>query len=90
MSEQPPEVPAVTVAELGILRSVHVESNGTVVAKLTPTYSGCPAVQVIEDAVKESLESAGFTAKIERVLSPPWTTSVVFNTDCRLPQLRVD
>jgi len=69
-----PEIPVVTVEELGILRGVDININGTVVAKLTPTYSGCPAVQVIEDAVKDALEADGFQAKIERVLSPPWTT----------------
>ena len=69
-----PEVPAVTVAELGILRSVQIENNGSVTAKLTPTYSGCPAVLAIETLVKEALEAEGFTVNIERVLSPAWTT----------------
>ena len=69
-----PEVPAVTVAELGILRSVDFDSDGYVVAKLTPTYSGCPAVLAIETLVKEALELAGYSVKIERVLSPAWTT----------------
>ena len=68
-----PEVPCVTVADLGILRSVHME-NKTAVAKLTPTYSGCPAVLAIELAVETALLEAGFEARIERVLSPPWTT----------------
>lgn len=68
-----PEIPCVTIADLGILRSVTVE-NGVAVAQLTPTYSGCPAVLAIELAVQTALEAAGFTPKIERVMSPPWTT----------------
>lgn len=74
-----PEVPAITVAELGILRSVEVEQTGTVIARLTPTYSGCPAVLAIEDAVKAALEEHGYTVKIERVLSPAWTTDWISN-----------
>ncbi len=69
-----PEVPAVTVAELGILRSVDIDSLGVVTAKVTPTYSGCPAVLAIEQAVQEALEAHGYTVNIERVLSPAWTT----------------
>lgn len=68
-----PEVPCVTIADLGILRSVVVE-DGVAVAKLTPTYSGCPAVLAIEMAVRTALEAAGFTPRIERVMAPPWTT----------------
>ncbi|MDG1129458.1 MAG: phenylacetate-CoA oxygenase subunit PaaJ [Paracoccaceae bacterium] len=68
-----PEVPCVTVADLGILRWVRVE-NGVAVAGVTPTYSGCPAVLAIELAVEAALRDAGFEARIERVLSPPWTT----------------
>jgi len=68
-----PEVPCVTVADLGILREVTMDGN-VVVAKVTPTYSGCPAVQFIEDAVAEALRGAGYEARIERVISPAWTT----------------
>lgn len=68
-----PEVPCVTVADLGILRWVRVE-DGVAVAGVTPTYSGCPAVLAIELAVEAALRDAGFEARIERVLSPPWTT----------------
>jgi len=68
-----PEVPCVTVADLGILRSVEVEGN-LAIAKVTPTYSGCPAVLAIELAIEAALVQAGFEARIERVVSPPWTT----------------
>jgi ring-1,2-phenylacetyl-CoA epoxidase subunit PaaD len=68
-----PEVPAVTVADLGILRSVEV-SDGVATARVTPTYSGCPAVLAIELAVETALLDAGFEAKVERVIAPAWTT----------------
>ena len=69
-----PEVPCVTVADLGILRSVTREDDGTILVRLTPTYSGCPAVIAIEMAVQTALLNAGIDSKIERVISPPWTT----------------
>lgn len=68
-----PEVPCVTVADLGILRDVSLE-GGVAVAKVTPTYSGCPATAMIEMSIAAALREAGFEARIERVLSPPWTT----------------
>lgn len=68
-----PEVPCVTVADLGILRWVEMR-DGVAVAGVTPTYSGCPAVLAIELAVEAALRDVGFDARIERVLSPAWTT----------------
>ena len=68
-----PEVPCVTVADLGILRNVAIE-DGVAVAYVTPTYSGCPAVLAIELAVEAALLNAGFEARIERVMTPAWTT----------------
>ncbi len=70
-----PEVPVVTVADLGILREVRVEEDGTPVAYVTPTYSGCPATKLIEEEVLAAMHEAGFgNAKVETVLSPAWTT----------------
>ena len=68
-----PEVPCVSVAELGILRWVQMEGE-TAVAGVTPTYSGCPATLAIELAIETALRDAGFDARIERLLSPAWTT----------------
>ena len=68
-----PELPYLTLTDLGILRSVELR-NDTVVALVSPTYSGCPALDVIEQSVVEALEQAGFKARVERVMSPPWTT----------------
>lgn len=67
-----PEIPVISVVDLGIIRSV--ESSPPAVL-LTPTYSGCPATLVIEQAVRSALDSAGFRdVGIRTVLSPPWTT----------------
>ena len=68
-----PEIPCVTIADLGILRSVEVDGD-VAVAKVTPTYSGCPAVLAIELAVEAALRDAGFDVRIERQMSPAWTT----------------
>jgi ring-1,2-phenylacetyl-CoA epoxidase subunit PaaD len=69
-----PEIPAVTVADLGILRGVTFEGEAIVV-RLTPTYTGCPAVLAIELAVEAALREAGFqNIRIERVLAPAWST----------------
>ena len=68
-----PEVPCVTVADLGILREVRLE-EGVAVARVSPTYSGCPATAMIEMGIEAALREAGFDVRIERALSPPWTT----------------
>ncbi len=68
-----PEIPAVTIADLGILRGVEMEGD-VAVARVTPTYTGCPAVLAIELAVETALREAGFEPRIERVISPAWTT----------------
>lgn len=68
-----PEIPCVTVADLGILRAVDFV-DGVATAKVTPTYNGCPAVLAIELAVEAALRDAGFEAKVERVIAPAWTT----------------
>ncbi|MDJ0857803.1 MAG: phenylacetate-CoA oxygenase subunit PaaJ [Dinoroseobacter sp.] len=76
-----PEVPCVTVADLGILRWVELR-NGVAVAGVSPTYSGCPAVLAIEMAIEAALREAGFDAEIERLLSPPWTTDWITDEGC--------
>ena len=69
-----PEIPVLTIEDLGILRGVRIDEHGRVVASLTPTYSGCPAVLAIELAVETALRAAGFEPIINRVISPAWTT----------------
>jgi len=69
-----PEVPCINVAELGILREIEMV-DGKAVAYVTPTYTGCPATLAIELAIEVALRDAGYDPKIERVISPPWTTN---------------
>jgi len=69
-----PELPFLTVEDLGILRDVSIDGD-VVVAKLTPTYIGCPAVSIIEQDVLHALQNAGFNARVLRSDTPAWTTS---------------
>ena len=70
-----PEVTALSIVDLGIVREVEVSADDVVTVILTPTYSGCPATEVIETSVSEALRSRGVAnVSIKRVLSPPWTT----------------
>ena len=69
-----PEIPVVTIADLGVLRDVSVEA-GRVVVTLTPTYSGCPAMQEIEADVRGALAGRGWDdVEVRTVLAPAWTT----------------
>lgn len=69
-----PEVPVVSIVELGIVRDVAVV-NETLVVTLTPTYSGCPATELIEGAVRAALCDAGIEEyRVEYRLAPAWTT----------------
>jgi ring-1,2-phenylacetyl-CoA epoxidase subunit PaaD len=69
-----PEIPVVTLSDLGILRSVTREREQIVVT-LTPTYTGCPATEVIRDDVQRALVQAGLHGvQVRLTLSPPWTT----------------
>jgi len=65
-----PEIPVVSVIDLGIVRDVAADK-----VTITPTYSGCPATDVIERTVREALDANGYrNVAIETVLTPPWTT----------------
>ena len=68
-----PELPHVTIGDLGIVRSVTVE-NGTATVLLTPTYTGCPATEQIRDDVAEAVRSAGYEPDVRLVMSPAWST----------------
>ena len=74
LSEVPdPEIPVLTIADLGIVRGVTIEEE--IIIELTPTYSGCPATEVIEQSVIDALRKQGVEdVRVKRVLSPPWTT----------------
>ncbi len=68
-----PELPHVTIGDLGIVRSVTVEA-GIATVLLTPTYTGCPATEQIRDDVAAAVADAGFEADVRMVMSPAWTT----------------
>ncbi|MET0279039.1 MAG: 1,2-phenylacetyl-CoA epoxidase subunit PaaD [Pseudorhodoplanes sp.] len=69
-----PELPVLTIADLGVLRDVQIV-DGFIQATITPTYSGCPAMNLIALNVEAALEEAGFSMpRIKTVLSPAWTT----------------
>jgi ring-1,2-phenylacetyl-CoA epoxidase subunit PaaD len=68
-----PEIPVLSITDLGIVRDVEV--NGGVTVALAPTYSGCPATEVIEKSVVDALRCRGIEGvRIKRVLTPAWTT----------------
>ncbi|WP_448042263.1 1,2-phenylacetyl-CoA epoxidase subunit PaaD [Bradyrhizobium liaoningense] len=69
-----PEIPVLTIADLGVLREVALDGDDVEVA-ITPTYSGCPAMNMIALEIELALERAGFRRpKVRTVLSPAWTT----------------
>jgi len=69
-----PEVPVLSVIDLGIVRDIR-EEDGTVVVDVTPTYSGCPAMRVIESDITDALVRAGAAnVRVHTVFQPVWTT----------------
>ena len=69
-----PEIPVLSILEMGVVRSAVINDEGGVLVKITPTYSGCPAMDVIGDDIKKALEKEGYKAEVELVLSPAWTS----------------
>jgi ring-1,2-phenylacetyl-CoA epoxidase subunit PaaD len=70
-----PEIPVLSIVDLGIVRDVRVGADGRLRVAITPTYSGCPATAVIRTMVRSALDAGGLgDAILEEVLSPPWTS----------------
>lgn len=70
-----PELPVLTLADLGVLRAVTPDADGGVVVTITPTYSGCPAMETMRADLVSDLAAAGFDrVRVRTVLSPAWTT----------------
>ena len=70
-----PEIPVLTIADLGVLRSIEVAADGALEVAITPTYSGCPAMDVIGFEVKAALIKARIDKRrVRQVLAPAWTT----------------
>jgi ring-1,2-phenylacetyl-CoA epoxidase subunit PaaD len=69
-----PEIPVISIEELGVLRNVEVEGEEITIT-ITPTYTGCPAMKMIEDEIYSTLSAKGLEkVKVNTVLSPAWTT----------------
>ena len=78
-----PEVPVLSVVDLGVVRDIRVDAAGGVEVDITPTYSGCPAMREIESGIVAALEAAGAaTVQVTTVFTPAWTT------DWILPEAR--
>jgi len=70
-----PEIPVLTLGDLGVIRDLRVAGDGAVEVDITPTYTGCPATAVIASDVQAALRRAGaYQVRVRTVLSPPWTT----------------
>ncbi|MEU8887248.1 1,2-phenylacetyl-CoA epoxidase subunit PaaD [Streptomyces sp. NPDC048442] len=71
-----PELPVLTLAELGVLRAVHVSGPGRVEVELTPTYTGCPAIEAMSADIERILHESGGMAEVtvRTVLAPAWST----------------
>ena len=70
-----PEIPVLSVVDLGVIREVEISENNICTIVITPTYSGCPAMKLIEQQIIEKLNEKGLTnVHVSLVLSPAWTT----------------
>lgn len=79
-----PEIPAINVLELGVVRQVEVEADGKAIVTITPTYTGCPAMDVMAADIKKELQEAGVPAvEVRMSLSPAWTTDWITETGKR-------
>ncbi|AUC83436.1 1,2-phenylacetyl-CoA epoxidase subunit PaaD [Lacinutrix sp. Bg11-31] len=68
-----PEIPVLSIMDMGVVRTAVIENN-IVKVQITPTYSGCPAMDVIGDDIKAALKAEGYKSEIELILAPAWTT----------------
>ena len=69
-----PEMPMLTLEDLGVLRSVSLDEDGTTIVTITPTYSGCPAMATMRDDLVHRLEDHGLRAVVRVSLSPAWSS----------------
>lgn len=68
-----PEIPVLSIMEMGVVRTA-IFKNNLVKVQITPTYSGCPAMDVIGEDIQKALFEAGYQSEIELILAPAWTT----------------
>ncbi|MEZ4953550.1 MAG: 1,2-phenylacetyl-CoA epoxidase subunit PaaD [Saprospiraceae bacterium] len=68
-----PEIPVLSIMDMGIVRDIEINEKNVLI-KITPTYSGCPAMDTIAMEIKIKLEQAGYNTTVKSILSPAWTT----------------
>ncbi len=70
-----PEIPVLTIMDMGVVREIELDENGKdLLIKITPTYSGCPAMDTIATDIKLKMDGAGYNTTVKLILSPAWTT----------------
>ena len=70
-----PEIPVLTIVDLGVVREIELNENGKdLLIKITPTYSGCPAMDTIATDIKLKMDGAGYNTTVKLILAPAWTT----------------
>jgi len=74
-----PEIPVLSIMDMGIIRDVGID-NGKVTVKITPTYTGCPAMDMIGMQIKAALGQAGYEADVLTILAPAWSTDWMSET----------
>ncbi|HRH63920.1 MAG TPA: phenylacetate-CoA oxygenase subunit PaaJ [Bacteroidia bacterium] len=76
-----PEIPVISIVDLGIVRSIEINGDSIITVTITPTYSGCPAMRLIEDEIKSVLKKEGYKEVfIKTTLTPAWTTDWLSET----------
>ena len=84
-----PELPPLTIADLGVLRGVDADASGRIIVRITPTYSGCPAMTVIQMEIETALAKAGIkNARVETELAPAWSSADI-SAEGRAPRCLV-
>lgn len=72
-----PEIPVISLVDLGVIRDVEKLDDGVVEVTITPTYSGCPAMDVMGDDIVAAFAEKGIQAQVKQVLAPAWTTDMI-------------
>ena len=75
-----PDLPFLSISDIAILRDVRISDTGSVTVTITPTYSGCPAMETIRSDIRTALDAGGFDdVTVETVFAPAWTTEWMSN-----------
>ncbi len=69
-----PELPFLTLEDLGVVRGITSDSSGLLYIEITPTYIGCPGMTVVQETIQSELKNKGYKSTVTRSFSPPWTT----------------